>query len=95
MSLERNLQEQLTAFFLNKLQVRVVSPETDLLEAGLLDSLKLVELLLHLENQFGLHISVDDLEMERFRSIASIAQFVHSHFALVPEDHRDRAASHF
>ena len=82
MSPEIKLQEQLTTLFLNQLQVRVVSPEVDLLETGLLDSLKLVELLLHLENEFGIRISIDDLEVERFRSITTIAQFVHAHAAL-------------
>ena len=37
-----------------------------------------VELLLQLENEFGVTTSVDDLEPENFRSIDSIAEFVRS-----------------
>lgn len=76
MSSERGLQEQLTTLFLDQLQVRVVSPQTDLLETGLLDSLKLVDLLLQLEQQFAIRIAVDDLDVERFRSIETIARFL-------------------
>jgi len=56
--------------------VEVDSPEADLLSAGLLVSLALIQLLLHLEEQFGVKIAVDELEIEDFRSIASISQLV-------------------
>jgi D-alanine--poly(phosphoribitol) ligase subunit 2 len=50
--------------------------DKDLIGTGLLDSLALVELLAQLEEVFGVSISADDLELEDFRSIASIAGFV-------------------
>ena len=50
--------------------------DTDLVETGLLDSLALIELLAQLEETFGVSVSTDDLELENFRSIASITGFV-------------------
>jgi acyl carrier protein len=70
------LQQQVTALFAEKLNLDVASAETDLIEAGLLDSLALVELLAQLEESFDVSISTDDMELENFRSITSIAMFV-------------------
>ena len=70
------VHEKLTELFARKLNLEVPSFETDLVGTGLLDSLALVELLAQLEETFGVPISIDDLELENFRSIDSIAGFV-------------------
>jgi acyl carrier protein len=70
------LQQQIAALFEEKLNVGAPSVDTDLIGAGLLDSLALVELMSLLEETFGVSISIDDIELENFRSIASIASFV-------------------
>jgi acyl carrier protein len=70
------LQQQVTALFAEKLNLDVASAETDLIEAGLLDSLALIELLAQLEVSFDVSISTDDMELENFRSITRIAMFV-------------------
>jgi acyl carrier protein len=59
-----------------KLFVEVESHDTDLLQAGLLDSLALIQLLVHLEERFGVKISLDDLEIEDLRTVNSIARLV-------------------
>jgi acyl carrier protein len=73
---QRGIHKKLTELFVRKLNLEVPSVETDLVGTGLLDSLALVELLAQLEETFGVSISTDDLELENFRSIASIASFV-------------------
>ena len=70
------IHRELTELFAKKLSLEVSSVDTDLVETGLLDSLALVELLVQLEETFGVSVSTDDLELENFRSIASIAGFV-------------------
>ena len=70
------IHRELTELFAKKLSLEVSSVDTDLVETGLLDSLALVELLAQLDETFGISISTDDLELENFRSIASIAGFV-------------------
>ena len=59
-----------------KLFVEIDSPGSDLLQAGLLDSLALIQLLVHLEERFGVKISLDELEIEDLRSVHSIARMV-------------------
>lgn len=76
------LHQKLTALFASNLNLDVPSVETDLIGTGLLDSLALVELLAQLEETFGVSISTDDLELDNFRSIASIAEFVVQHEAV-------------
>ena len=77
------VNKKLTELFAEKLSLEVSSVDTDLVETGLLDSLALVELLAQLEETFGVSISTDDLELENFRSIASIAGFVARRAAVV------------
>lgn len=70
------LVEKVAAIFSQYLNIEAPSSDTDLLVTGMLDSLALVELLLRLEQTFGVRISVDDLELDDFRSLDSIARFV-------------------
>jgi acyl carrier protein len=60
----------------NELLVEVDSPDTDLLKTGLLDSLTLMRLLAHLEERFEIRIPVEELEIDDFRSVASIARLL-------------------
>lgn len=71
------LVEKVAAIFSQYLNIEAPSSDTDLLVTGMLDSLALVELLLRLEQTFGVRISVDDLELDDFRSLDSIARFVY------------------
>ncbi|HEX5431828.1 MAG TPA: acyl carrier protein [Bryobacteraceae bacterium] len=59
-----------------QLMLKVESPDTDLLKTGMLDSLRLVELLFHLEEQFGVRIPIEDLDTEDLRSVHSIAELL-------------------
>jgi methoxymalonate biosynthesis acyl carrier protein len=83
MSDVNGLPEQITGIFLRSLNVEVPSPDTDLFESGLLDSLAFIELLLAIERNFGVTTSVDDLEVDNFRSVARIAEFVTARMASV------------
>jgi acyl carrier protein len=72
----RTLEPLISRLFAEKLNVDVPSVETDLIETGLVDSLIFVEFLAQLEEGFGIHLSLEDLEIDRFRTIARIASFV-------------------
>ncbi|MGE0131184.1 MAG: phosphopantetheine-binding protein [Blastocatellales bacterium] len=76
------LKAKLAAIFTEHLNIEAPTGDTDLLAAGIIDSLALVELLLRLEQNFGVQISVDDLELDHFRSLDSIARFVAFHSAV-------------
>ena len=73
------LHAQLRAFFSEKLSVEVSSVDTDLVQTGILDSLALVELLTYVEKEFETEISLDDIDIEDFHSIARIAEYVDAH----------------
>ncbi|SRR5258706_15720280 len=73
---EEDVASQVQALLVEKLFVNVESHETDLLAAGILDSLTLVQMLMHLEERFGLRVAVEDLEIEDLRSIHAIARLV-------------------
>jgi acyl carrier protein len=62
--------------FAEQLEVEVPSASTDLIDAGLLDSLKFVELLLYLEQKFGVYVDLNELELDHFRSVQGIAELV-------------------
>jgi acyl carrier protein len=72
------LRERIAAVFAGALNIDVPSFATDLFDAGVLDSLAFIELLVQLEREFGVTTSVDDLESENFRSIDNIAGFIES-----------------
>lgn len=76
MSDDTTLPFQIRKLFEEKMELEVSSMEDDLLNMGILDSLGLMNLLLHIENEFGLQISIDDLELDNFRTIATIAEFI-------------------
>lgn len=68
--------DRLHDLFRREFKIDVPSAETDLLREGLLDSLQLIELLLHLEAEFRVSISFDALEVEDFRSLRTIAELL-------------------
>jgi acyl carrier protein len=78
------LERQLVRLFADKLNVEVPSVETDLIDTGLVDSLAFVEFLAQLEQEFGVQVSLDDLEIDRFRTISRIAGFVATKAARSP-----------
>jgi D-alanine--poly(phosphoribitol) ligase subunit 2 len=72
----RSIVERLDALFAECFHVEVPSPDTDLLETGVLDSLQFVELLLQLERRFGFQVKVEDINIDDLRTLERIARLV-------------------
>ena len=70
------LHTEIASLLVHNLNVDVASVEDDLIDSGLLDSLKIVELLMELESRFMVKIPFEDLELESFRCVASIASLI-------------------
>ena len=83
MGREEQLQQDITAIFLERFDVRLPAPDADLLDSGLVDSVKIVELVLELEQRFGVTLPFEDLEIEDFRTVQRLAECVAR--ALPPE----------
>jgi acyl carrier protein len=68
--------DRIVRLFVEKLHLEIPSIDTDLIETGVMDSLTFVDLLVQLEHDFGIQISLQNLELDHFRSIAAIAEFI-------------------
>ena len=78
MSDSNKLRERVAGVIAGALHIEAPAFDANLFDTGVLDSLAFVELLVQLEQAFGVTTSVDDLEADNFRSIASIADFIES-----------------
>jgi D-alanine--poly(phosphoribitol) ligase subunit 2 len=72
----KQIIKQIEELFVTRLFVHVDSPEIDLFEAGVLDSLGLVEILFGIEQEFGIPINLAELDLDQFRSIGGMARFI-------------------
>jgi acyl carrier protein len=70
------LQHRIANLFSTALNLDVPSVDSDLFDTGVLDSLAFVQLLFHLEEEFGVSTSVEDMEVDNFKSISNIANFL-------------------
>jgi acyl carrier protein len=72
---QTSIEQRVGRLFLN-LGVEVPQRNTDVVEAGLLDSLVLVELIADIEQEFGVELPLEDLEVDEFRTIHRLAGLV-------------------
>jgi acyl carrier protein len=72
----QEVTDRVQRLFVEALNIQVPSAETDVIDGGLLDSLKLVELLFALEREFDISIAMENLDIDTFRSVSRIADFV-------------------
>lgn len=70
------LSAKIREIFSDTLNIEVPSDETDLIDAGYIDSLALVELLFAIEREFGVSVPLDELEIDNFRNVRSIGELV-------------------
>lgn len=74
----------LSALFRDKLFIEVPAPDTDLIDSGLLDSLQLVQLLLHVEQDLGHRIPLDEIDLDDLRSLERLAGVIASRQEFTP-----------
>jgi D-alanine--poly(phosphoribitol) ligase subunit 2 len=71
-----SLHDRIRQLFEDSLNIELHSVEADLIEEGVLDSLLLVELLVGLEDTFGIKVDIVDLDIEDFRTVPRIGRLV-------------------
>ncbi|HEX6320330.1 MAG TPA: phosphopantetheine-binding protein [Burkholderiales bacterium] len=74
--MQASIIDELSALFDEALHIEVPSPDTDLIDSGLLDSLQLVQLLLQIEERMGARIPLDEVELDDLRSVGRLARVV-------------------
>ncbi len=78
----------------DKLLLEVSSPDEDLLSSGVLDSLSLIQLLVGLEQHFGIRIPLEEMQIDDIRSVRALANLVENHKIKMPlETAREAAAA--
>jgi len=70
------IQKELITLFSERLNVHVPSEETDLFKSGVLDSQKIVELMVLIEERFKTQIEIVDFEFENFCCVKRIADLI-------------------
>ncbi len=53
-----------------------LSADDDIFALGLVNSLRALEIVVHVEQTYGISVEVDDLELDNFRTAARAAAFV-------------------
>ena len=71
---DQEITARIQRIFEATFDVSAPAPQTDIIEAGLLDSLGLVSLLFEIELRFGTEIPLESLEIDDLRTIENIAQ---------------------
>jgi acyl carrier protein len=74
----KELAEVVEAVLRDHLHVVLASPDVDLLESGLVDSIGLVELIIWLEDRLGMSLPMDALELDDLRSVGTIVNLITS-----------------
>jgi acyl carrier protein len=71
------IQERIMQMIRTRLHIDIEDPTEELFETQIIDSLGLVELLVGLEEEFGVPpIIGEDFDIENFRSVLSISYFL-------------------
>jgi acyl carrier protein len=72
-------QEKIFTFITTSLNPNgqlVYDPTQNLLDSGTIDSLAMIDLVVYLEDTFGISVATDDLIPENFSTLDSIAAYV-------------------
>lgn len=72
----RSSQELIRGYILENINLPDLADDYDIFEAGIVNSLFAIELMTFLEKTFSIKVTMDDLDMENFKSVASTSEFV-------------------
>jgi acyl carrier protein len=76
MGLNDGAIDRIRGILLEHLHIDIPSQETDLIDTGALDSLRLVDLIFHIEREFKIRIPLESVDVKHFRNMVEIAAFV-------------------
>ncbi|WP_102399050.1 phosphopantetheine-binding protein [Haloimpatiens massiliensis] len=56
--------------------VKDISNEVEIFNEGIVNSLFAIELMIFIEKEFNIKVNVEDLDLDHFKSINSISEFI-------------------
>jgi methoxymalonate biosynthesis acyl carrier protein len=69
-------QDIIRDYIIENVNLQELDDDFDIFEAGLVNSLFAIELMTFLEKAFDIKITMDDLDMENFKTVNSTGRFV-------------------
>lgn len=75
-NVEQAVLDYLRSRPLTESQAGALNSETRLMESGILDSLELMALVSHVEQQYGFHLKDDEFAPENFATPRSVAEMI-------------------
>jgi methoxymalonate biosynthesis acyl carrier protein len=63
-------------YIMENINVQELDDDLDIFDAGIVSSLFAIELMTFLEKSFDIKVTMDDLDMENFKTVNSTSQFV-------------------
>ncbi|CAN5469170.1 N/A [soil metagenome] len=70
------IKEKIKDFISKSISVNDVDENEDLFDSGIVNSLFSIQLVTFVEKNFGINVTVDDLDMDNFKSVNAINKFV-------------------
>ena len=77
----QEIRQTVREFISSSIDISNLGDDENLFETGIVNSLFAVQLMTFIEKTFGIEISMDDLDIENFKSISATAAFVGRKFA--------------
>ena len=71
-----SFQDIIRGYILENISLEELDDDFDIFEAGVVNSLFTIELMTFLEKTFGIKVTMDDLDMENFKSVNASSDFV-------------------
>jgi methoxymalonate biosynthesis acyl carrier protein len=73
---QQSPQNIIRGYILENINVPELDNDFDIFAAGIVNSLFAIELMTFLEKTFGIKVTMDDLDMDNFKSVNATSQFV-------------------
>jgi D-alanine--poly(phosphoribitol) ligase subunit 2 len=73
---DESIPARLGRVFIEQLALEAPAADFDLFESGLLDSLSFAQLLVALEKEFEIRFAVEDIDLDRFRTVRAVTEVV-------------------
>lgn len=76
MDIQDILRKYIANEFMHDFDHKVLDVDTPLIEQGVIDSMGLVKLVLFIEDRFKILIPEEDIEIENFRTVKALSEFI-------------------